>query len=253
MGDLYDINPSVCIYTECYHYQHSGGDRNISHKVFTYHVGIKLKYNSCRDISGNFDLNINENNSKCKYYVLLKVIHEVIFEDDSLLNEFNALKSDLIERVRNLDRFYAYLEYIETNGINNINLIKLGEKEPLFITFYWYIIFTVLSLATLYKIYMCLICFDRTVIIKKLISSRNNLLDDVSYNKYNPTFKYQNKTFAYGYNDHIIIPIDEQRDLPISEKGFQTNSNINNENNFNNKQISENRIIIPTKAQNNIT
>ena len=133
------------------------------------------------------------------------------------------MKSDLIGRVRNRDRFYTYLEYIETNGINNINLIKLGEKEPLFITFYWYSIFTVtvLSLATLFKIYMCLICFDRMVIIKKLISSRNNLLSDVSYNKYNPTFKYQNRIFAYGYKDHIIFPIDEQRDLPISEKWFK--------------------------------
>ena len=61
------------------------------------------------------------------------MIHEVIFEDDSLLNEFNALKSDLIERVRNLDRFYAYLICIETNGIRTNHDIFINAKEVLFI------------------------------------------------------------------------------------------------------------------------
>ena len=65
------------------------------------------------------------------YYIILDVIPEVLFEDN--LN---------------------FSENIKLKGVNDIMMIKLQEKEPYLIGRFWFIIFTILSLASLYNIFV---------------------------------------------------------------------------------------------------
>ena len=184
---------------------------------------IPFKYFFCRDVSGNFNLNINKNNYKCKCYAILKVIHEVIFDDDLLFNEYNTIKNTIISRNRNKDSYFKFLDNIEKKGIISLIMLKLNEKEPWFVSCFWFVIFIILSLASLYKLYIYLISIDQTVTIKKLISKRNdNLLNDERYNIYNPRLHFLDKTFTYNKNNNIIENnnlskiIIIQRNLPIN-------------------------------------
>ncbi len=47
---------------------------------------------------------------------------------------------------KNRDREFDFHEYYDSKLITNIKLIKLNEKEPLFVGHGWFIIFTILSL-----------------------------------------------------------------------------------------------------------
>lgn len=96
IGDIYKSNPSIILCAECYHYElkPTGRDNYSEMKVVSHSEEVEFKYNFCRDIRGNLYLNITEN----KPYVLLKVIQEIIFEDDFTYNEFINLENDLIEK-----------------------------------------------------------------------------------------------------------------------------------------------------------
>ena len=81
-------------------------------------------------------------------------------------------------------------------------IIKLHEEEPCFLGYTGFIFFTILSLASLYKLYIHLISIDKTVKSEKLILNRNNLFNDVRYNIYNPRF--QSKILPSHMNRIII-------------------------------------------------
>ena len=134
MGDVYKANPSINLVGVCYHFaQRYFGNSIRTETIISHQEKIEFNYSFCRDVSGNFHLNINKNNYKCKYYVILKVKYEIIFDDDLLFKEYNDLKNEIINRNRNRDSYFKYKDNIEINGISNINIIKLNEKEPWFI------------------------------------------------------------------------------------------------------------------------
>lgn len=78
-------------------------------------------------------LDINENKYKYKYYVILKVIQEIIFIDDETLNDYNLYKESFLILNKNRDVLYSFSEYIKNEEIKGINMIKLNEKELPFI------------------------------------------------------------------------------------------------------------------------
>ena len=94
--------------------------------------------------------------------------------------------------------------------MKDINIIKLNEKEPPFVRYCWYIIFSFLSLAILYKLYIWIISIDQTITIRKIISYRNDLINNPIYNRYNPQFKFLDEIITYEHNN-------AQRELPMNE------------------------------------
>ena len=180
--DIFKKNLFICFYIQCYHIS-PRANHGVDEEVITHSDAIKFDYNYCRDISGIFELNINESNYKYKYYVILKVIYEVIFIDDTTLDEYNKLKEDFLRLNKNKDCKYRLYEFYDEDSFHNKHLIKIHEKEPLFVSYFWFTIFTLLSLSTLYKIYLCIISIEQTLVIKKIISNRNNLLNDAIYNR----------------------------------------------------------------------
>ena len=54
-----------------------------------------------------------------------------------------------------------------------------------------------------------IISIEQTITIKKIISNRNDIINNPIYNKYNPQVKFFNEVKSYGKND-------AQRELPIN-------------------------------------
>jgi len=247
MGDIYKTNPSISLVGESYHYEGRDGNVKVSHKE-----EIPFNYTFCRDVSGNFNLNINKNNYKYKYYVILNIAYEVIFDDDLLFNDYNIIKNEIIDKNKNRDKYFEYIDNIELKGINNLMMVKLDDKEPWFVGCFWFVIFNILSLASLYRLYIWIISIEQTVTIKKLITKRNNNLPyDERYNIYNPSLQFLDKIFTYNQNNNI-----SEKNSVDGKNNFQTNIHINdnqqqinsdnnmNDNNINNEQLNTNNITI---------
>ena len=141
----------------------------------------------------------------------------------------------MIERNRFRDKYIRFFEKIELDGVNNIIMVKLQDKEPHLIGRCWFIIFTLLSLATLYKLYICVISVYQTVKIKKLISNNNNL-NDWGFNRYNPRVQFLDKIFTYERNYNIV------EENNIAQNDLHVNNNNINENNINNEQLNVNNV-----------
>ena len=260
MGDIYKTNPTISLVAECYHNEGRGGGTSggSSVKVISHKEEIPFNYTFCRDVSGNFNLNINKNNYKYKYYVILNIAYEVIFGDDLLFNDYNIIKNEIIDKNKNRDKYFTYHDNIELKGINNLMMIKLGEKEPWFVGCFWFVIFNILSLASLYRLYIWIISIEQTVTIKKLITKRNNNLPyDERYNIYNPSLQFLDKTFTYNQNNNISEKnnVNEknnfQTNIHINDNQQQINSDNNmNDNNINNEQINTNNITIQVHQDN---
>ena len=263
MGDIYKTNPSISLVAESYHFEKRshGRDGSETVKVVSYKEEIPFNYIFCRDVSGNFNLKINKCNYKYKYYIILNIMYEVIFDDDLLFNEYNIIKKEIIERNKNRDKNFEYIDNIQLKDINNFIMIKLDEKEPWFVGCFWLFIFHFLSLTSLYKLYIEFISIKQTVIIKKIISRvNNNLSYDERYNIYNPRIQILDKTFTYDQNGNILGNNNvfeynnAQRNLPINDNQLRINSNYNmNDNNINNEQLNINNINIQVHQENSLS
>ena len=185
----------------------------------------------------------------------MKVVEEVIFIDEETLNDYNSYKANFLRLNKNRDAEYDFSEYIESREIKEINMIKLSEKEPPFIGLWWFCLFNLLSLAAFYKLYIWLISIHQTIIIRKIITNRNEVINDPIYNRYNPQFKFLDKIIKYEHNS-------AQRELPMNEDNSNenifgyNNININNLNQLNrnniNNQIKKNNSL-STKYSSNIS
>ena len=225
MGDIYNTKPTINGELEWYHNEKAG---QLSNKIITHRESFEYTYLHCRDISGNLKLELFCNNT---YYVILTVVVEVIFEDNSMFSQYNNMKNDLINRNRFRDNYYSLSENIEIKGAEDIRMIKLQEKEAYLIGRCWFIFFTIFSLATLYKIYICIISVYQTVTIKKLISNNNSLINDERYNEYNPSLQFLDKTFRYRNNNvnentNDVLYNNAQRVVPVNNNNINAN-NIN--------------------------
>ena len=88
---------------------------------------------------------------------------------------------------------------------------------------FWFVIFNILSLASLYRLYIWIISIEQTVTIKKLITKRNNNLPyDERYNIYNPSLQFLDKIFTYNQNNNI-----SEKNNVDEKNNFQTNIHIN--------------------------
>ena len=66
------------------------------------------------------------------------------------MDDYNAFKEFFLHKNK-LDVKYNLIEFIDTERKSNFIMIKLREKEPFFVGYIGYIIFTILSLSSLYK------------------------------------------------------------------------------------------------------
>ena len=231
--------PNISLNCECFHYEERSSGRNSTRtvKVVTHRQSLNFNYRYYRDISGRLIFNPDEKIMNHKYYIYLKIINKAYLSDENSISHYESLKNTL-EANRNRDTYFSFYENVDIEGQPNEYFIKRKDKDSWFVNSFWYIIFTMLTFAEPYKLYIKIITYCHVFEIKKVISIENNVNLDQRFDSFKPSLYIR-----YGNQHFQLNEINLNRiDLPL-ENEINNNivNNINNVNiNGNNNYINEN-------------
>ena len=160
MSIYFRTPPIISWSCECYHYEThhytTTNDRGeIEHhttteKVVTYTGSSTMTYYSSRDISGPFLLNCDERTINQKYYIKLELNEEINFADSFTASDYLIQKNSFISKNKKRDAYFDYSESRYIPGLDEYNLVNIGNKEAVCINSSVFFIFTILSFAELY-------------------------------------------------------------------------------------------------------
>ena len=231
MGKLFITAPVINFYAECYHYQtrHYTTRDNKGHvhhhssqtKVVTHTESYNLPYYSFKDVSGLFLLNLNEAEVKQKIYIKLHLKKEINFADTISYSDYINQKDLFWKRNRYLDSRMNFTETRNIPGMKEYNLVKIGTFEPKFFSLCWYVLSVLFTVGQFYRKYIDSFCIYQTFKIRKLISTRYNLLEEQYIQQYQPLmpqlnlvvqqYNYEPKNTGYCSKDvEPVLPTKEE-------------------------------------------
>ena len=219
LESLFQAKPITYIYCDCYHCE-SDGDGG-TNDITTYSEKIPINYYSCRDVSGLFQLNLNEKNISKKDYIKLEIRTEINYADTVSYKEIEIIKQDLKIRNEKKDKFISVKDFKEISGMNRYYLLRLQDKEPKCFNFCWFLLFIFLTFAEIYKIYFNSRCIYQNFTIRKLISTRYDLSSEEfnkKYEKLNPQVNLINQQISYDRNTFIHVLIENRRPMPTEDE-----------------------------------
>lgn len=242
MGQLFKARPSIKFYAECYHYRtihytekNENGEeveKTRQEKVVTHRETEYFDYYSVRDISGLLNLNCDKAQIKRKCYIKLELKEEMNFADSISVADYEWQKDEFKSRNRSRDEHMDFSESWNLPGITHHNLIKIGDYEPCTVNCFWYIIFTLFTLAQIYKWHVASFCIYQNYKIRKIMSTRYDLHSaeyDAQYSMFNPqinliTLKIDYEPAYYTYlNSNKTIKKPTAKEL---EKAKQYESKV---------------------------
>jgi len=176
------------MHIQCYHYQthsvttqDSDGNTTTSTtttRVNTHSASERYYYISWRDISGKFNLDVSGGlGQREKPFVKLHLSLAMKLAEDGTEADFHNQKRSFIDR-NNRDDHYDYYEKLELRDYNPKNdhtLVRVTDFNPPCFSYWWFILFTLLTVAEFYKIYMDKYCTVQKFTIVKVVSSRQDL------------------------------------------------------------------------------
>lgn len=231
MGQLFKSLPEIRFYVECYHYEtqyyyvrNSRGEqerRSRQVRVVTHRETQFFNYYSVRDISGLLNLNCNIAQIQRKCYIKLELDEEMNFADAISVSDYEREKEEFKERNRYRDDFMDFSEKWSLPGMVHHNLIKIGDYEPCTVNFFWYFIFTLFTLAQIYKWHVSSFCIYQNYKIRKIISTRYNLHSeqyDSQYSKFNPQLNLVTLTIDYEPSYYTYLDTSRTVSLPTKEE-----------------------------------
>ena len=226
-GSFFRSVPSIIIKCECYHeetetYTTTDSDGNThtetrTYNVVTYRESLNFYYYTCRDVSGLFVLNCDEENISKKSYIKLELKEEINFADSISLLEYINLREDMRRRNEHRDEKFALYEIKNIPGLNHHHLIKFQNNDVACFGFCWFLIFTLLTFGQFYKWYVSSKCVYQNFTLRKLISTRYNLSSDEfneKYERFNPQLNLITQQFTYEPDTYNFIQEIYKRPLP---------------------------------------
>ena len=226
-GSFFHSFPSIILKCECYHtetetYTTTDSDGNThtetrTYTVVTYRETLNFYYYTCRDISGLFVLNCDEQNISKKSYIKLELKEEINFADAVSYHEYVMLREDMRRRNEHRDESFSLYEIKKIEGLKHHHLIKFQNNDPACFGFCWFFIFTILTLGQFYKWYVSSKCIYQNFTLRKLISTRYNLSSEEfneKYERFNPQLNLITQQFTYEPNTYNFIQDIYKRPLP---------------------------------------
>lgn len=241
IGKFIKGKPVILLKCHCFHYEERAAGRGSTRtvEVISHSETLNYNYNFCRDISGLLILNTDESNIKLKYYIGLKIIKKVYMSDENSISHYASLKN-IIENNRDRDKYFRAFNVIDIEGLPDYFLIKLKDDHPWFIgNGFWYIFFTLITLVEFYKIYVKLLIFDQTIIIKKVISISDDVNTDARFDTFKPLLfiKHTNQYFDYNELNLTGINLLNEQTNEINKGSINTIKTFNDENRNNQQNI----------------
>ena len=231
MGTFFRSPPAITFDCQCYHYNivhYSTRDSKGNHhyhtrheKIITYTESYTMPYYSARDVSGLFYLNCDEAYVKKKRYIKLELVEEVNFADEISYMDYEYYKEQFWKRNRFRDVYMDFKETRKVPGLVHHNLIKISQADPCFISFGWFMIFTLFTVVEFYKLYINTFFVYQQFKIRKIISTRYDLnapINESKYSKLVPQLNLITQQYTYEPNNYNYINKESQLDLPTKEE-----------------------------------
>ena len=106
-------------------------------------------------------------------------------------------------------------------GFMEYNLVRITDKEPCSINFYWFAFFTILTLAQFYKSYVNCFCISQNFTIRKIVSTRNDLNSEKFNKKYRnliPQINLIKSQINFDINQYNYV---NQKEIEEAEKNIK--------------------------------
>lgn len=208
MGEFFMTPPQIEFSCECYHMKkikktmrtkQGSYEKTQKVKKITHTENFRFNYFSSRDVSGSFLLQNNRN----KYFLILEILQEINFSDAVTYMDYIYQKEQFWRRNRFRDYYMTFIEKRYVPKMNKYNLLRLTNKDPQGVSFFFYALFTLLPFCQLYKLYFESFCVRQKFKLRKIISTRNNLSTDEeqllneNFNKLNPKLNLISQQLTY--------------------------------------------------------
>lgn len=223
MEVLFKEKPEVNISCICYHYKSKTstyidyqGKQQTTHyyyKEISYSENQKLNIFSYLDISGKFRLR-----GTSKNLIILELGKEINFNDEMTLYDVENIKNDLYLKNKSRDLFIE----VSVNRIipskKDYYLINLSNKKNPLLNKWIYFISLILMIDQFYKLYIECITSKQFFVIRKIISSRKNVLENDKYSQFLPGCTIFNEKFVPERNSICGVNNDIKPILPTEEE-----------------------------------
>ena len=186
--------------------------------VPTYTESQNLNIFSYLDISGIFKLK-----DTTKKYIQLELGKEINFNDELTLYDIATIENDLYTRNRFKDAFISISVNRILPSYKEYYLIRLTNQENCFINRWIYIIFLIITLDKFYELYLDCICSNQFFVIKKIVSSRQNVLENPKYSQFISGYhiKEENVTLERntigGVDNEIEVKLPTEEEIELSK------------------------------------
>ena len=227
MGRHFRTPPEIIFHCECYHYEtrvtYSKDSKGHSHahrtreRVTTYRESYSLPYYSERDVSGLFYLNCDKAYAQRKKYIKLELVEEINFADAISYYDYERAKAAFWRRNRFRDVHFDFTESRIIPGLLQHNLVKLVNKEPCLVNYFWFFLATIITMAEFYRLYIDSISVYQKFKVRKLVSTRYDLNQPV-YQVFVPQMNLITQQFQYGQEYYNYVNRNYDLQLPTQEE-----------------------------------
>jgi len=222
MGENYRAHPEIKFHCECYHYETvhytTKTSKGVRHntkreKVVTHTETYTLPYYSERDVSGLFYLNCDAAKVEKKNYIKLRLKEEINFADNVSYMDYENAKDAFWKNNRFRDANFDFKETRKVPGMKEHNLVKLSENEPYFVSFKFFVLFTLMTFAEFYKAWINSLCVYQFYKVRKLVSTRYDLNQQV-YQNFVPQLHFINQQYNYQPEYYNYLNNEMQITMP---------------------------------------
>ena len=209
LNEYFSAYPIITSKVKNYHYQETK-------KIITSEDVTQYPYYSSRDISGLFNLNCSN-----KSYVMLEIRKEIYFADPLSYSDYINGKNALWLKNNGRDQQMGYFEDRTFGNYKQYHLLRIdGNSNNSFLNcgFYWAL--HLFGLGQIYNAYVNSICIRKVFTIRKVISTRHNLLlsnEAMKYDKFIPNIHLTYNTFPSDKRNIVTIK-EEYPVLPFSQE-----------------------------------
>ena len=220
MKEYFKAYPVIKIKTESYHFVTTGTGRyQTTKKVVTSLHSEEIPYYSFKDVSGLFKLDIPK--YKIVKYIKLQIINDIDFADDISYVDYLIKKVYIYLTNKDKDVCFDWNETREYANYVRYNLIVFKGEECWFFQPLIYIIFVILTLGWFYELIFLFFSTGQNFTVKKIISTRYNLLDDdhsTQFSSLQPTLSINSTLTKIDTLESGIIFEGNKKEPPTEEE-----------------------------------
>jgi hypothetical protein len=228
LENCFKEKPKINIQINCYHIEESyetitdynGESRTIPVKVekSSFEKIKEFEYYTSKDISGLFTIDKELKNNPNSIFLKLNIDYDIYIADTLTYNDIlNEKQNEFLKYNEKDDYIKVNVKRCLEKTKKSCKLIKIKNIETNYINKKYFYLFTFLSFAQLYKRYVNNLCIEKYFVIRKVISSRNNILNDEKFINLSPKLKLDEKFVEFPENQTTYINNDFKVNEPYEE------------------------------------